>query len=114
MKTFLKRVNNKKIPSSFTHRLNSTLSIDDFIQPKEEQKRQMDNHFKPKDFNLQLEKKTGNLLSVDKYVELIEKFKGMDMVVMNLQNRTNYTDYMIFVTGSKKRKLNSKKMDTVT
>jgi hypothetical protein len=113
MKTFLKRVNNKKTPSSL-HRFNSTLSIDDFIQPKEEQKRQMDNNFKPKEFNLQLEKKTGNLLSVEKYVELIQKFKGMDMVVMNLQKRTNYTDYMIFVTGSKKRKLNSKKMDTVT
>jgi hypothetical protein len=83
------------------HRFNSKLvSINDFIQ-KEEKPQVLDHHFKPKEFNLQYEKKTGNLLSVDKYVELIEKSKGIDMVVMDLQKRTDYTDYMIFVTGSK-------------
>lgn len=73
---------------------NTNISMDDFIKIKEKNTKFEDKNLKPKEFNLEYERQMGNLFEIEQYVQLIKEFKGIDIVVINLKEKTNYTDYM--------------------
>eukprot|EP01080_Neovahlkampfia_damariscottae_P000200 gene200-4446_t len=98
----------KKIKNIFKNNkkyYNTSLSMDDFIKikSKENTNNQKNKNLQPKEFNLEYERQMGNLFDIEEYIKLIKEFKGIDLVVMDLKEKTNYTDYMVFVTGNGQR-----------